>query len=161
MEVRPIWPMIILKTPKGWTGPKEIKGKKVEGTFRSHQVPIIVKDIEDLEKLESWMKSYRPEELFDSKGRFIKELRDLAPLGNRRMSANPHANGGKLLKELNLPDISNYELKIERGITKEEDMHKLSEYLRDVYKNNENFRIFSPDEAMSNRLYKLFDIQKI
>ena len=155
-----LWPMIILKTPKGWTGPKIVNGSKIEGTFKAHQVPIQINTEEDIEILESWLKSYHPENLFDENGTLNKEIKDSLPKGEKRMGANPNANGGKLLKELNLPDISNYELKIERGITKEEDMHKLSEYLRDVYKNNENFRIFSPDEAMSNRLYKLFDIQK-
>ncbi|MBR2708282.1 MAG: phosphoketolase family protein [Bacilli bacterium] len=155
-----LWPMIILKTPKGWTGPKIVNGSKIEGTFKAHQVPIQINTEEDIEILESWLRSYHPENLFDENGTLNKEIKDSLPKGEKRMGANPNANGGKLLKELNLPDISNYELKIERGITKEEDMHKLSEYLRDVYKNNENFRIFSPDEAMSNRLYKLFDIQK-
>lgn len=155
-----LWPMIILKTPKGWTGPKIVNGNKIEGTFKSHQVPIQINTEEDIEILEKWLKSYHPEELFDENGVPIKEIKDLLPEGEKRMGANPNANGGILLKELNLPDINNYELKVERGITKEEDMHKLSEYLRDVYKNNENFRIFSPDEAMSNRLYKLFDIEK-
>ena len=155
-----LWPMIILKTPKGWTGPKIVNGSKIEGTFKAHQVPIQINTEEDIEILENWLKSYHPENLFDENGTLNKEIKDSLPIGKKRMGANPNANGGKLLKELNLPDISNYELKIERGITKEEDMHKLSEYLRDVYKNNENFRIFSPDEAMSNRLYKLFDIQK-
>lgn len=155
-----LWPMIILKTPKGWTGPKIVNGNKIEGTFKSHQVPIQINTEEDIEILEKWLRSYHPEELFDENGVPIKEIKDLLPEGEKRMGANPNANGGILLKELNLPDINNYELKVERGITKEEDMHKLSEYLRDVYKNNENFRIFSPDEAMSNRLYKLFDIEK-
>ena len=155
-----LWPMIILKTPKGWTGPKIVNGSKIEGTFKAHQVPIQINTEEDIEILENWLRSYHPENLFDENGTLNKEIKDSLPIGEKRMGANPNTNGGKLLKELNLPDISNYELKIERGITKEEDMHKLSEYLRDVYKNNENFRIFSPDEAMSNRLYKLFDIQK-
>ena len=155
-----LWPMIILKTPKGWTGPKIVNGHKIEGTFKAHQVPIQINTEEDIDILEKWLKSYHPEELFDEKGTPIKEIIDSLPKGEKRMGSNPNANGGKLLKELKLPDINNYELKVERGITKEEDMHKLSEYLRDVYKNNKNFRIFSPDEAMSNRLYKLFDIEK-
>ena len=155
-----LWPMIILKTPKGWTGPKIVNGAKIEGTFKAHQVPIQINTEEDINILESWLKSYHPENLFDENGTLIKEIRDTLPKGDKRMGSNPNTNGGKLLKELNLPDIKNYELKIERGITKEQDMHILSEYLRDVYKNNENFRIFSPDEAMSNRLYKLFDIEK-
>lgn len=155
-----LWPMIILKTPKGWTGPKIVNGHKIEGTFKAHQVPIQINTEEDIDILEKWLKSYHPEELFDEKGTPIKEIIDSLPKGEKRMGSNPNANGGKLLKELKLPDINNYELRVERGITKEEDMHKLSEYLRDVYKNNKNFRIFSPDEAMSNRLYKLFDIEK-
>lgn len=154
-----LWPMIILKTPKGWTGPKIVNGNKIEGTFKAHQVPLQINTDEDVKLLENWLKSYHPENLFDENGTLTKEIRDFLPKGDKRMGANPNANGGKLLKELNLPNINNYEIKIERGITKEEDMHKLSEYLRDVYKNNENFRIFSPDEAMSNRLYKLFDIE--
>ena len=154
-----LWPMIILKTPKGWTGPKIVNGNKIEGTFKAHQVPLQINTDEDVKLLENWLKSYHPENLFDENGTLTKEIRDFLPKGDKRMGANPNANGGKLLKELNLPNINNYEIKIERGITKEEDMHKLSEYLRDVYKNNENFRLFSPDEAMSNRLYKLFDIE--
>ena len=155
-----LWPMIILKTPKGWTGPKEVGGNKIEGTFRSHQVPIQINTDEDIEILESWLRSYHPEELFDENGTLIKEIRDFLPKGDKRMGANPNSNGGKLLKELKLPDIKNYELQVECGITKAEDMLNLSGYLRDVYKGNKNFRIFSPDEAMSNRLYKVFDIEK-
>ncbi|MBR3229921.1 MAG: phosphoketolase family protein [Bacilli bacterium] len=155
-----LYPMIILKTPKGWTGPKIVNGTKIEGTFKAHQVPIQINTEEDLEILENWLRSYHPESLFDENGTLIKEIRDFLPKGDKRMGSSPYANGGKLLEELNLPDIRQYELKIERGITKEEDMHKLGEYLRDVYKNNSNFRIFSPDEAMSNRLYKIFDIEK-
>lgn len=154
-----LWPMIILKTPKGWTGPKIVNGFKIEGTFKAHQVPIQINSEEDLNILENWLKSYHPENLFDENGTLIKEISDFLPNGDKRMGSNLNANGGKLLKELKLPDIKEYEVKVKRGITKEEDMHKLSEYLRDVYKNNDNFRIFSPDEAMSNRLYNLFDIE--
>lgn len=154
-----LWPMIILKTPKGWTGPKIVNGFKIEGTFKAHQVPIQMNSEEDLNILENWLKSYHPENLFDENGTLIKEISDFLPIGDKRMGSNLNANGGKLLKELKLPDIKKYEVKVKRGITKEEDMHKLSEYLRDVYKNNDNFRIFSPDEAMSNRLYNLFDIE--
>ena len=154
-----LWPMIILKTPKGWTGPKIVNGFKIEGTFKAHQVPIQINTEEDLSILENWLKSYHPENLFDENGTLIKEISDFLPTGDKRMGSNLNANGGKLLKELKLPDIKKYEVKVKRGITKEEDMHKLSEYLRDVYKNNDNFRIFSPDEAMSNRLYNLFDIE--
>ena len=131
-----LWPMIILKTPKGWTGPKIVNGNKIEGTFKAHQVPLQINTDEDVKLLENWLKSYHPENLFDENGTLTKEIRDFLPKGDKRMGANPNANGGKLLKELNLPNINNYEIKIERGITKEEDMHKLSEYLRDVYKNN-------------------------
>ena len=112
-----------------------------------------------MEVLENWLRSYHPENLFDENGILIKEIRDFLPTGDKRMGSNPNSNGGKVLRELKLPDIKKYEIDVKRGITKEEDMHKLSEYLRDVYKNNNNFRIFSPDEAMSNRLYNLFDIE--
>ena len=156
-----LWPMIILKTPKGWTGPKIVNGSKIEGTFKAHQVPIQIKTEEDLKLLENWLKSYHPEELFDENGTLIKEIRDFLPKDDKRMGSNPNTNGGKLLKELILPDIKKYETKIiTPGEDKAEDMIKLSEYLKDVYKNNKNFRIFSPDEAMSNRLYKIFDIEK-
>ncbi len=156
-----LWPMIILKTLKGWTGPKSFRGKKIEGTFRAHQVPLQIGSSEDLLELEKWLKSYKPDELFDENGSLNKEIRDFLPKGNRRMGANPNSNGGKLLKELSLPDIyeyaSNYD---KRGNFQTEDMLELSKYLRDVYKKNDNFRLFSPDEAMSNRLYRIFDVQK-
>ena len=146
------WPMIILKTPKGWTCPKE-------GSFKAHQVPISINNEEDIKELEKWLKSYHPEELFDENGTIIKEIKEIIPKGNKRMGSNPNANGGKLLKELKLPDIEKYEIKVDRGITQAEDMIKLSAYLKDVYK-NKNFRLFCPDEAMSNRLYKIFEIEK-
>ena len=113
---RPAWPVIILRTPKGWTGPKEIDGKQIEGSFRAHQVPIQIDEEhkENLELLEAWLRSYKPEELFDKNGTLIKELQELAPVGNQRMGANPHANGGILLKELNLPDFREYGIKLEK-----------------------------------------------
>lgn len=159
---RPRWPIIILRTPKGWTGPKEVEGKKVEGTFRSHQVPInVVNDQESIELLESWLKSYQPEELFDEKGTLKKELQELAPEKNKRMGSNPHTNGGKLLQELNLPDFRKYGIKANHGEIEAQDMIELGSYIRDIIKLNKdkhNFRIFAPDETLSNRLNHVFDI---
>lgn len=160
---RPRWPIIILRTPKGWTGPKEIDGKKIEGSFRAHQVPIIVDENhkENLELLEAWLKSYRPEELFDENGTLIKELQELAPVGNQRMGSNPNANGGLLLKELNLPDFKEYGIKIvEHGKTQAQDMIELGKYIKDIIKLNKekhNFKIFAPDETLSNRLNYVFE----
>lgn len=160
---RPIWPMIILRTPKGWTGPKEVEGKKIEGSFRAHQVPVIVDENhkENLEILESWLRSYKPEELFDKNGTLIKELQELAPIGEQRMGANPNANGGKLLKELNLPDFREYGVNItEHGKVQAQDMIELGKYIKDVIKLNKekhNFRIFAPDETLSNRLNYVFE----
>lgn len=161
---RPIWPMIILRTPKGWTCPKIVSGKEIEGTFRSHQVPIDMSSEEHLDLLESWLRSYHPEELFDENGKLIPELKKLAPKGDRRMSANPNANGGKLLKDLILPDFRDYCLNIkEPGSIEAQDMIELGNYVRDVYKlndKNRNFRIFGPDETMSNRLGHVFESEK-
>lgn len=160
---RPIWPIIILRTPKGWTGPKEVDGKKIEGSFRAHQVPVIVDEDhkENLEILESWLRSYKPEELFDKNGTLIKELQELAPVGDQRMGANPNANGGKLLKELNLPDFREYGVDVtEHGKTQAQDMIELGKYIKDVIKLNKekhNFRIFAPDETLSNRLNYVFE----
>lgn len=160
---RPIWPMIILRTPKGWTGPKEVDGKKIEGSFRAHQVPVIVDEEhkENLEILESWLRSYKPEELFDKNGTLIKDLQELAPIGEQRMGANPNANGGKLLKELNLPDFREYGVNvIEHGKIQAQDMIELGKYIKDVIKLNKekhNFRIFAPDETLSNRLNYVFE----
>ena len=160
---RPIWPMIILRTPKGWTGPKEVDGKKIEGSFRAHQVPVIVDEDhkENLEILESWLRSYKPEELFDKNGTLIKELQELAPIGDQRMGANPNANGGKLLKELNLPDFREYGVNItEHGKVQAQDMIELGKYIKDIIKLNKekhNFRIFAPDETLSNRLNYVFE----
>ena len=152
-----LYPMIILKTPKGWTGPKKVKDIQIEGTFRSHQVPLIINDEKDVLELEKWLKSYHPENLFDESGRLLKNIKEIIPEGNMRMGLNKHANGGKVLKELKLPDVYDYAYNFDKhGSYESEDMTNLSKYLRDVYK-NDNFRLFSPDEAMSNRLYKLFD----
>lgn len=161
---RPIWPMIILKTPKGWTGPKEVDGKQIEGTFRAHQVPVVISEnsLENIAILEEWMKSYHPEELFDDTGRLLPELKELAPTGNRRMGMNPHANGGKLLEELRTPDFRNYGVEVNiPGAATAQDMKELGKYVRDLIKLNEdkkNFRVFGPDEALSNRLNYMFDV---
>ena len=161
---RPIWPMIILETPKGWTGPAVVDGNKIEGTFRAHQVPISMEKEEHLEELEKWLRSYRPEELFGDDYRLIPELRVLAPTGDARMSANPHTNGGKLLRDLRTPDFRDYGVEVpEPGSVKAQDMMELGGYVRDIFKLNKeskNFRIFGPDEAKSNRLYKAFEVEK-
>ena len=161
---RPRWPMIVLRSPKGWTGPKEIKGHKAEGSWRSHQVPFSdVRDNPDnLKMLEDWMKSYQPEELFDEQGRLIPELRELAPKGTRRMSANPHANGGLLRKDLKLPDFRDYAVKVDSGgAVRHENTKPLGAYLRDVMRNNmTTFRVFGPDETASNRLQALYEVTK-
>jgi len=156
--MRPRWPMIVLTSPKGWTGPKTIDGKQVEGNFRSHQVPLAVDAAhpDNVAVLEDWLKSYRPEELFDQDGVLLQEIADLAPTGQRRMGANPHANGGNFLRELKLPDFREYAVPVEyRSIPNEGNVHALGPYLRDVVKQNQdrhNFRIFGPDELVSNRL---------
>ncbi len=160
---RPRWPMIVLKTPKGWTGPKVVDGLPVEGTYRAHQVPLSepTEHPEHLKILESWMRSYRPEELFDEGGRLIPELRELAPKGERRMGANPTANGGILLRDLRLPDFCNYAIEVPQpGNIMNEDARTLGKFLRDVIKLNaeqRNFRIFGPDETASNRLTAVFE----
>ena len=159
---RPFWPMIILKTPKGWTGPKEFDGKVVEGSFRAHQVPITIGDNQDnIKILENWMKSYHPEELFDESGKLFDWIKSFIPSGDKRMGANPNANGGLLLKELITPDFRDYAVDISgRGKSLAQDMMELGKYIRDVIKlneNNKNFRVFSPDEALSNRLNYIFD----
>jgi xylulose-5-phosphate/fructose-6-phosphate phosphoketolase len=158
---RPRWPMIVLRTPKGWTGPKEVDGLPVEGTWRSHQVPVAdVRDnSEHLAILEGWLRSYRPDELFDTDGALRPELAALAPTGDRRMSANPHANGGELLRNLDLPDFGDYAVKVERpGATASEATRVLGEFLRDVINRNpSNFRLMGPDETNSNRLNAVFD----
>ena len=160
---RPIWPMIILKTPKGWTGPKIVDGKQIEGTFRAHQVPVSIdkNNPTNLKLLENWLRSYHPEELFDENGTIIKEIKELAPKGNRRMGANPVANGGLLLKELKTPNFQNYAVEVPYpGEVMAQDMTELGKYVRDVIKLNEeehNFRVFGPDETMSNRLNHVFE----
>ena len=159
--IRPIWPMIVLKTPKGWTGPKEVDGKIIEDSFRAHQVPVTIKDQNDIDLLEAWMRSYHPEELFDEKGKLISELSEIIPVGERRMGSNPVTNGGKLLKELRYPDFRKYEVNISSPGSKEaQDMVELGKYVRDLldYNNDKrNFRIFGPDEAMSNKLNAVFE----
>lgn len=160
---RPGFPMIILKTPKGWTGPKVVDGQPVEGTWRAHQVPMSEMDNkEHIRLLEDWMKSYKPEELFDERGTFRREYADLAPRGERRMSANPHANGGLLLKELEMPDFHDYAVKVKaNGAVEGEATRVLGNFLRDVLKLNEdtqNFRVFGPDETSSNRLNALWEV---
>jgi xylulose-5-phosphate/fructose-6-phosphate phosphoketolase len=165
---RPQWPMIILRSPKGWTGPKMVDGLQIEGTFRSHQVPVTdLEKPEHLKILEQWMRSYRAEELFDQNGRLAPELAALAPKGNRRMGANPHANGGLLLKELKMPDFRQYAVKVTQpGNSMEESTRVLGRLLRDVMKLNDqsanqenaNFRIVGPDETDSNRLSAVFEV---
>ena len=160
---RPCWPMIILKTPKGWTGPKFVDGLPVEGTFRSHQVPITdpATNPEHLKQLEDWLKSYKPEELFDENGHLLPELAELAPKGERRMGANPHANGGMLLEDLRMPDFCDYGLSLpSRGETGPGDTLVLGKFIRDVIKMNieaRNFRLFGPDETLSNKLNAVFE----
>jgi len=161
---RPRWPMLILKTPKGWTGPKQVDGKKIEGTWRSHQVPLadLAENPQRLAQLEQWLKSYRPEELFDEQGRPVEEIRALAPKGPRRMGANPHANGGLLLRDLRLPDFRDYAVEVPKpGAVFGEATRVLGQYLRDVVRLNRdqrNFRVFGPDETASNCLDALFEV---
>jgi xylulose-5-phosphate/fructose-6-phosphate phosphoketolase len=162
---RPRWPMIVMRTPKGWTGPKEVDGHMVEGFWRAHQVPIL--DVRDnpahLAELEGWLRSYKPEELFDESGRFIAELRALAPEGKRRMSANPHANGGLLRRPLDLPDFRDYavDIKEKPGTIEAQSTDVLAHFLRDTMKQNmDNFRVFGPDETASNRLQVIYEASK-
>ena len=161
---RPRWPMIVLRSPKGWTGPEKVDGLKVEGYWRSHQVPFaeMATKPEHISLLESWMKGYRPEELFDESGKLLPELADLPPKGERRMSANPHANGGLLLKNLRLPDFRDYALTVAKpGVSVGEATRVMGFFLRDVMKMNENaqnFRVMGPDETNSNRLGALFEV---
>ncbi|MBL9168432.1 MAG: phosphoketolase family protein [Verrucomicrobiales bacterium] len=162
-RARACWPMIVLDSPKGWTGPKVVDGRPIEGTFRAHQVPLSnpAGHPEHLQLLESWLRSYRPEELFDGSGRLRPELAELAPLGERRMGANPHANGGILLRDLRLPDFRDYAAPVpEPGVPGCGDVHVLGPFLRDVAKCNRearNFRVFGPDETLSNGLEALFE----
>ena len=159
---RPCWPMLVLRTPKGWTGPREVDGVPVEGTWRSHQVPLAgVRESPDhLRRLEEWLRSYRPEELFDEQGRVRPEIAEQAPHGDRRMSANPHANGGELLRDLVLPDFRDYAVEVPSpATTLAEATRVLGGFLRDVMaRNTDNFRLFGPDETASNRLDDVFDV---
>ncbi|HEX6649902.1 MAG TPA: phosphoketolase family protein [Pyrinomonadaceae bacterium] len=161
---RPRWPMIILRTPKGWTAPSEVDGRKVEGLWRSHQVPLagVKKNAAHLKLLEQWMRSYKPEELFDSNGALVPELRELTPTGNRRMGSNPHANGGQQKKNLRLPDFREYSAKFDKpGRVEAENTRPLGRFLRDVMKlNMESFRVFSPDENTSNKLDAVYEASK-
>ncbi len=158
---RPIWPMIVLRTPKGWTGPKVVDGKPIENSFRAHQVPITMEKPEHLGLLDEWLKSYHAEELFDDNGRLIPELEALTPDGNARLGANPYANGGLLLRDLRLPDFRDYAFDVKQhGETDGQDMIELGKFVRDIFKLNaesRNFRIFGPDETMSNRLNHVFE----
>src|SRR3989449_7894632 len=160
----PVWPMIVLRSPKGWTGPKFVDGKPVEGTWRAHQVPVadLERKPEHVTVLEQWMKSYKPKELFDTDGKLIPELAELAPKGARRMGSNPHANGGLLLKDLVMPDFRNYAVSVTKpGVQSTESTKVLGTFLRDVMKLNEasrNFRVFGPDETASNRLDALYEV---
>ena len=159
---RPRWPMLVLRTPKGWTGPREVDGVPIEGTWRSHQVPLagVRESADQLRRLEDWMRSYRPEELFDEEGRLLPELAAQAPAGDRRMSANPHANGGLLLRDLVLPDFRDYAVEVEKPATTfSEATRVLGGFLRDVMsRNDRNFRLFGPDETASNRLGDVFSV---
>jgi xylulose-5-phosphate/fructose-6-phosphate phosphoketolase len=158
------WPMIVLRSPKGWTGPKEVDGHKVEGFWRAHQVPLagMRENPAHLKQLEQWMRSYKPEELFDSHGQLISELRAMAPKGNRRMSANPHANGGLLRKPLRMPDFRDYAFVVEKpGQITAENTRPLGCLLRDIMRQNmTNFRVFSPDENSSNKLDAIYEVSK-
>ncbi|RUT03086.1 putative phosphoketolase [Dulcicalothrix desertica PCC 7102] len=164
VKERPRWPMIILRTPKGWTGPKEVDGKKTEDYWRSHQVPFseMATKPEHVTLLENWMKSYKPEELFDENGKLIPELAELAPLGQRRMGDNPHTNGGILLRDLKMPDFFNYAVEVTKpGTVEVEATRVMGKFLRDVMKLNTqagNFRIFGPDETASNRWGDVFEV---
>lgn len=161
----PRWPAIILRSPKGWTGPKVVDDKPIEGTFRSHQVPVaeVKTNPEHLKILEEWMHSYKPEELFDKQGHLIPELAALAPQGEHRMGANPHANGGKLLVDLNIPDFTNYTIEVKKPATEYYgNTQQLGKLLRDIFTQNaneHNFRLFSPDETNSNRLGDVFEVE--
>lgn len=161
---RPRWPLIVLRTPKGWTGPKVVDGVHVEGTFRAHQVPMdeMASHPEHVKLLEQWMKGYKPEELFDKTGRLIPELAELAPQGERRLGANPHANGGILLRDLKMPDFRSYAVELKSpGAATGEATRVQGRFIRDLMKQNlesRNFRIFSPDETAANRWGDVFEV---
>ncbi len=161
---RPKWPMIVMRTPKGWTSPSDAGGHKLEGSWRAHQVPMadVKKDSAKLKQLEDWMRSYKPEELFDAKGRFQPELKAIAPTGTRRIGSNPHANGGRLKKGLLMPDFRKYGIKVDKpGTAEAENCRPLGVFLRDVMKANmQNFRVFGPDENTSNKLNAIYEVSK-
>lgn len=161
---RPRWPMIILRTPKGWTGPRQIGEHYSEGFWRAHQVPITdpLTNQQSLKKLEEWMRSYEPERLFDKDGKIIPELRELAPKGNKRMSANPVANGGLIKKKLHVPDFRDYSVAVKKGgVLKMGSMANFAGFLRDVVAQNpKDFRVFGPDETESNKLGKIYEAGK-
>lgn len=161
---RPRWPMIVLRTPKGWTGPRKVDGHYLEGFWRAHQVPLpgVLKDREQLKLLEKWMRSYEPEKHWDKDGKLIPELRELAPEGNRRMSANPVANGGLLRKKLRMPDFRQYAIEVTKGgVVKQGSMANFAGFLRDVIKQNpKDFRVFGPDETESNKLGTIYEAGK-
>lgn len=156
-----LWPMIVLKTPKGWTGPKQVEGKQIEGSFRAHQVPVQLDKEENYKILENWLKSYKPEELFDENYCLKQEIKDILPKGDKRISSNPITNGGKDTIDLIMPNKEDYAIKVKfPGATKAQDMLELGKYIRDIFKlnkDNKNFRIFCPDEALSNRLNFVFE----
>jgi xylulose-5-phosphate/fructose-6-phosphate phosphoketolase len=156
--------MIVLRSPKGWTGPKEVDGRKIEGSWRSHQVPFAGarENPAHLKVLEDWLRSYRPEDLFDESGQLVPEQKALSPVGSRRMSANPHANGGLLRKALRMPDFRDYAIQVEKpGKTTAENTRPLGQFLRDIVrKNSKNFRVFGPDENTSNRLDAIYEVSK-
>ena len=161
-EGRPLWPMIILKSPKGWTGPKVFEEKQIEGSFRAHQVPITIDPTtpQNLEYLEKWLRSYHPEELFTKDGQLIPELKKLIPKKGKRMGENPNANGGLLYQPLRTPNFKDYKIEVKKGVTESSDMKELGRYIKDIIllnEQNKNFRIFGPDEALSNRLNYIFE----
>ena len=162
-HTRPRWPMIVLRTPKGWTGPKEVDGKQIEGYFLAHQVPVSMDKPQHMKVLEAWLKSYHPEELFDENGRLLPEIAALAPEGDARIGRNPHANGGLLLKDLRLPDFREYGIDTKgHGEVEAQDMTELGKFVRDIFRLNaeeKNFRIFGPDETNSNRLNAVFEVE--
>ena len=164
VATRPRWPMIVLRTPKGWGAPEEVGGHRLEGFWRAHQVPLadVKKNPANLKVLENWMRAQKPEELFDANGKLIPELKELAPTGIRRMGANPHANGGLLRKPLRLPDFRGYRLKVEKpGQIEAENTRPLGAFLRDVMKANmDRFRVFGPDENTSNKLQDIYEVSK-
>ncbi|MCR4588858.1 MAG: phosphoketolase family protein [Lachnospiraceae bacterium] len=162
-STRPVWPMIVLRTPKGWTGPKFVDGDRVEGYWRAHQVPVMMDKPDHVQVLTDWLKSYHPEELFTADGKILPEIKALTPVGNARIGANPHGNGGKLLRDLRLPDFRDYAVEVkEHGCKDGQDMTELGKFIRDIFKLNadsRNFRIFGPDETNSNRLNAVFEVE--